>query len=282
MSGLPTAKKEELDEIVKIIKGSSPVEAIIMFGSHARGDWVSDRYKQDDVTYEYKSDFDILVLVKNEKVERNRVLWNSVQKDLLNNENISTPVSLLVDTLSFVNKKISEGNYFYVDVKKEGRVLYNTKDFKLKEPHVLSPKKRKENAQRNYDFWMGKAQSFLKDYKHNINDKEYNNAAFHLSQSTEGLFFAVLLVFTGYKPKSHNLERISEMVCDILPEFSDVFPLKTDKERVNFDLLKKAYIDARYKQDYKVEKEALEYLYERILVLDDLVKKVCEEKIKEI
>ncbi len=33
-----------------------------------------------------------------------------------------------------------------------------------------------------------------------------------------------------------------------------------------FKLLKKAYIDARYKKDYKITKKQLEYLAERVVV----------------
>ncbi len=36
---------------------------IVLFGSHARGDWIEDRYTGDDgIVYEYKSDFDILAV----------------------------------------------------------------------------------------------------------------------------------------------------------------------------------------------------------------------------
>ena len=36
---------------------------VILFGSHARGDWVEDRYEKEGVTYEYVSDYDLLVVL---------------------------------------------------------------------------------------------------------------------------------------------------------------------------------------------------------------------------
>ena len=35
---------------------------LILFGSYARGDWVVDRYVEDNIIYTYESDFDLLVV----------------------------------------------------------------------------------------------------------------------------------------------------------------------------------------------------------------------------
>ena len=35
---------------------------LVLFGSYARGDWVVDRYVEDNITYTYESDFDLLVV----------------------------------------------------------------------------------------------------------------------------------------------------------------------------------------------------------------------------
>jgi hypothetical protein len=43
---------------------------------------------------------------------------------------------------------------------------------------------------------------------------------------------------------------------------------------------KKAYIDARYKKDYKITKKQLEYLASRVKVLEKLTRTICREKIE--
>ena len=65
LSHLPKHKQEELKEITSITKANPGVEMVILFGSYARGDWVEDTYTEGHITYEYKSDFDILIIVKN-------------------------------------------------------------------------------------------------------------------------------------------------------------------------------------------------------------------------
>ncbi len=47
-----------------------------------------------------------------------------------------------------------------------------------------------------------------------------------------------------------------------------------------FKLLKKAYIDARYKKEYKITKKQLEYLAARVKKLQKLTRTVCREKIE--
>lgn len=67
LSHLPKHKQQELKEITSIITEKARVEMIILFGSYACGNWVEDTYTEGHITYEYKSDYDILVVV-NEKL----------------------------------------------------------------------------------------------------------------------------------------------------------------------------------------------------------------------
>ena len=98
----------------------------------------------------------------------------------------------------------------------------------------------------------------------------YNKAAFELHQATESYYTAILLVFTDYKPRKQNLKKLGKEVASIDARFQEVFPLRNRKEKELFQLLKKAYIDARYKKDYHIGEEALTYLGERVQLLAQL------------
>jgi uncharacterized protein len=56
----------------------------------------------------------------------------------------------------------------------------------------------------------------------------------------------------------------------------------TEQQKHRFDLLKEAYVGARYKQDYVITKEELEYLAVRVCKLQELTKRICEEKIEKM
>ena len=69
-------------------------------------------------------------------------------------------------------------------------------------------------------------------------------------QVTERLYGTILLVFTRYKPGKHDLEKLGQRVSSIEPRFLTIFPRATEEERGGFKLLRKAYVDARYKPSY--------------------------------
>ena len=116
---------------------------------------------------------------------------------------------------------------------------------------------------------------------HNITDLEYNNAAFHLHQAAEALYVSMLLVFTGYKPKTHNIELIENMVLETLNDKSltEIFPRNSATDRTLFELLKKAYIEARYSIDYAITVDQLESLYKGVQKLQDFTLRVCAPKL---
>ncbi len=70
------------------------------------------------------------------------------------------------------------------------------------------------------------------------------------------------------------------MVADCAPASLPVFPHATDEEKKCFDLVKRAYVEARYNPGYKITKEQLEYLAQRVRKLQDLTKKVCKARIE--
>ncbi len=55
--------------------------------------------------------------------------------------------------------------------------------------------------------------------------------------------------------------------------------MTTAEEARLFILLKKAYIDARYNKNYKIEKLELEYLGSRVTLLKALTERICNERI---
>ncbi len=267
------------NKLVEIITKATHIEKIILFGSGARGERVSDKYIEDGITYEYESDIDLCVIVATAKLSNDTALWADVRGQLRAALPSNISVNLIVETSLNVKRLLSEGNYFYLDVFRDGKALYDTGTFVYEQPAAMHIAMRKDLAKREYDFWLSKAEDFLRDYNHNISDKSYNNAAFHLSQAVESLYFTVLLTFTGYKPKSHNLEKIEELVASFLPDIKSIFPRKTAYDIKLFDLLSRAYIDARYKKDYEVSLDELTLLYRLTLSLRDFVIKACNDKL---
>jgi HEPN domain-containing protein/predicted nucleotidyltransferase len=280
LSHLPQHKREELKLVTRIIRKQFPsAHMLILFGSYARGEWVEDIYTEGHITYEYISDFDILVLTRLKKTANNFSKQNSVDDLVLQHKRIKTPVSVIYHSIGQVNHQLKEGRYFFSDIKKEGIVLYDTGKLKLERIRKPSPKKRKQIAQEDFKEWFTSAKEFYVQYEYAFQRRKYKVAAFLLHQAVERFYSSTLLVFTGYKGKRHNIEKLGRQVSSYDTAFLKVFPRATKEQDENFKLLKKAYIDARYKKDYKITKKQLEYLAKRVKILQRLTKKICVEKI---
>ncbi|GAA0193935.1 HEPN domain-containing protein [Fulvivirga kasyanovii] len=284
---LPKTKQEELTLLTELLSGYKDVEMVILFGSYATGKWVEDKYVEKGITYEYRSDYDLLVVITHEDLKLKFRIEEQVKNELLTTGKVTTPVNMIFHGIKHLNKALTEGNYFFKDIKKEGIVLYDSLKFRLATPKVLSPAESRQKAQGYFDQWFESANVFYEDFEANYNKatkgKVYlNKAAFELHQAVERYYTAVLLVFTDYRPKDHNIETlgIKAEMCD--KRFA-VFPQQTPEEQRLFELLKKAYIDARYKMDeYAITAEELLYLAERVNKLKQLTETICIEKIAEI
>jgi predicted nucleotidyltransferase/HEPN domain-containing protein len=277
ISHLPERKQQELKTITQIICDIAKPEMIILFGSHARGDWVEDKYDKEH--YRYQSDFDILVLVQTRNEAIQGKLEREIEEKLDQESNLKTPISIIVHDVEFVNRRLSKAQYFFSDIKKEGIHLHNSEQFQLNEPKELSNAARQKIAQEDFDYWMFRANNFYDGFAFFFSEKKYNEAAFMLHQATERLYTAILLVFTRYKPKSHDLLILRKFANTIDPELAMVFPLDTSENKHLFKLLRNAYVDARYKPSYVITEEELGKLGDQVNHLKSLCEKLCHEKI---
>ena len=77
---------------------------------------------------------------------------------------------------------------------------------------------------------------------------------------------------------THDLVKLSQRVTSIEPQFLTVFPQGTEEEKNRFKLLRKAYVDARYKPSYIITQQELEWLAGRVQYLQQLTENLCKEK----
>jgi HEPN domain-containing protein/predicted nucleotidyltransferase len=254
---------------------------LVLFGSYARGNWVEDIHTEGHTTHVYESDFDVLVATKSKESAEDCELHDRVEKAIAATNKVKTPHSIIYHTFSYVRQMIAEGQYFFTDIKKEGIHLYRrSSKHSLGKAKMLTPQQRKQIAQEDFKMWFAKAKDFYTTYEFNLKRRKYKLAAFELHQAVECFYSAVTLVFINYRFRTHDIELLGIKAVSYNVEFAKAFPQDTIPHRKAFTLLKKAYIDARYKKNYKITKKQLEYLAERVKVLQRLTKRICEEKIE--
>ena len=285
LTKLPESKQKELRKLVNAIHQkatkSHPVEMVILFGSYARGEGVEDRYVEDYITYEYQSDFDILVLVRFKNRKRQTRLEWTLSKSI-EASGIKTSVTVIVHDVDYVNEALSNSQYFFVDIYEQGVCLYDSKRYLLGNPVPLSPKKRHQFSKENFEYGFKKSLDFFEVSQMCLENGKLSNSIFELHQCAENLYHTVLLVYTHYKPKCHNLKKLRDLICGLDDRFINSFPMKTEEDRVLFDVLCNAYIDARYKRDYVITGTEIEAVAKRVKAFRDEVERLCIEKINSL
>ncbi|MDN3654054.1 HEPN domain-containing protein [Ferruginibacter paludis] len=284
LSYLPQIKQDQILQVVDIIKEIANPEKIILFGSYATGTWVEDKYFENGTNYEYISDYDFLIVTKN-RVEKE---YDILDKILNQSRNLfRTPVNAIIHDVSYVNEGLEIGQYFFTDIVKEGILLQDNNSINFSAPRQLSSSEMKIIGQRYFDKWFASAFNFVRFANDAFNTlllekKPLNDAAFLLHQACEKLYNTILLVFKSYKPKTHNLEKLRQYSKPLSEEIFSIFPFPVDDkfETHLFDLLKRGYIDARYKDDYIITESEFRELLSRVKRMEEIVERISVERIK--
>jgi predicted nucleotidyltransferase len=160
---LPEGKRQELRLVTQILQAqfaeavasrtaehlvNGRIVKIILFGSYARGDWVEDPVGR------YFSDYDLLVVVDHERLTDGLEFWEGAEQQLLSELSagvrLRTPVNFIVHTLEDVNHQLERGRYFFIDIVRDGIVLFDTPELPFVDPQPLVPSHALEEIEHYY------------------------------------------------------------------------------------------------------------------------------------
>jgi predicted nucleotidyltransferase/HEPN domain-containing protein len=277
LTHLPKVNQEQILQIVEMIKEVIAPEKIILFGSYAKGKQVEHKYQtKDGTTLEYISDYDILIVLK----EIPEKLFNLESAIINKTQKYNAPVNLEIHEIDYINKGLEIGEYFFVDIIKEGILLHDNGSLQFAKPRELTSLERKEKALRYFNTWFPQVNEFIVGCKFHMQRNNLKIAVFELHQAAESLYYSVLLIYTDYKPKLHNLWKLRKKTKPFSEELFLIFNAEMDKyDKHLFDLLKRGYIDARYREDYVITENELKNLVDKVSLMVPIVERICKEKI---
>lgn len=295
ISFLSRRKQKDLDYIVKTLmtgfasvtgqatldwKKRGCILKIILFGSHAKNTYVDDRKSG------YYSDFDLLVVVNDKRFTDLVDYWETVEDQFVRDsitERIKNEAQFIVHSLEEVNNELCQGNSFFRDIREHGIYLYNAKGSPpLKTFMPLEAATRYRMSKKYFDRWLPEAISFYRTYQFSLSEESLNNSAFQLHQAVEKLYSTFLLTLTGYLPQLHNIEKLRSLCEDIDHRLVQAWPRNTRKIRKPFNILKRAYVDARYSEHFSISAEDLVWLGQRVVILKELIETGCREYLEGI
>lgn len=286
---LPPVQQAELDRVKQTLMGefaeaisranqpwkkNGRILKIILFGSYARTDWV------DEPENGYQSDFDLLVIVSHPDLTDIADYWYVAEDKILRDSTIARPVNIIVHTLDEVNQALSRGEYFWVDIARDGIVLYELPGSALSAPQPLTAADACEMAHAYFSDWLVKVNDAIEIAEFCIKKGKWKDAAFTLHQATERSYICFLLVRTLYFPRSHNIKFLRSLAEDSEPRLIEAWPRATRIERRRFELLKRAYVEARYSASYEIGNDDLDALSRAVGSLRDIVATVSGERLE--
>lgn len=294
---LPANKQRELERVKQIIfeefadsialatmnwKKKGRIDKIILYGSYARGGWVDEPHTAKG----YRSDFDLLIIVSDKRLTDKVEFWPKVEdrlnRELIIDKTLHTPVNFIVHTLSEVNDGLAHGRYFFMDLAKDGIALYEFDDKELHTPKPKTPEQAFDMAQEYFEEWYPSAVVYLNTSRDLVGQKRPKEAAFILHQSAERLYHCVLLVCTFYTPHVHNLGFLRTQAERIDMRLVYSWPRELKGDRKRFEKLKEAYVKARYSKHYRITEEELRWLGDRVEELGRAVHAICSERLDQL
>jgi uncharacterized protein len=179
------------------------IQNIILFGSYARSDWV------DEPENGYQSDYDVLLIVSHKDLTDIAEYWYAAEDKIQRDPTIARQVNIIVHTLEEVNQGLTRGEYFWVDIARDGIMLYEVPGSMLATPRPLTDSDAYDLASKYYreqsrslDQWIN-----LVDYSTSKMASDVSwakKAAFNVHQAAETAYTCFLLVRGQYVPRSHS------------------------------------------------------------------------------
>ena len=280
---LPERKQRDLHELVRLIRDEvKDVVMVILYGSYAKNTYVEcDERRDFGVTTFYISDYDLLVVTKRRLGERESTINTRIKDRFLcgKDAEFNTRPQIINESISKLNNAISECWYFYVDILEQGVMLYDSGEYELVTPRDLNYAEIKEMAQKYFDNKFIIASDFLDGALYYYDKRKYKMASFNLHQAAENYLKTVRLVYSLYGHKEHDLEFLLGKCKLHTLELAKVFPRDTEEEERLFELLKRAYVEARYNDDFIVTKSDIDALTPKVEQLRDITDRICKEQI---
>lgn len=259
-------------------KKAGRILKLVLYGAHARG---ARGDQTDDPDASYRSDYDILIVVNDERLTDIIAYWSLAEDRLLREvtiaRKIGAPVNIIVHDLADINRHLVRGRPFFVDIVRQGIVLYEAEGFAFAQPGQRAPDRARQEAQTYFNAWFSTASEFLAAAAFHRRRSSPRLVAFNLHQAAERFYHCVLLTLTLYSPQSHKLTVLRSHGEQIDQRLVVAWPRETRFERRCFDRLRQAYVDARYSPHYQVDDDELDWLMGRVGLLQVIVAEVCAE-----
>ena len=283
---LPAPIRDELFHVVTILfeafeettKGrcsehfrAGRILTLILHGPHAEKDW-------EDVAP--GEAFRLLAIVNYSRLARSERDWRLVRDRLRRaweHGEITRPVRLAVESLDRVNGALVKGIPHFVTIAEQGIALYQMEGLRLKEPRRLPVRERAIRGVAEFLRWHKRGTGFFAGADFYRNRGDAPMAALLLHQACEHFYLSVLWSISLHAPRTHALDELREAAEALDPHLCSAWPRDSRFERRAFGCIRRAYVEARYGQSYRISDEELAWAFARVKILQERAASACAD-----
>lgn len=192
-------------------------------------------------------------------------------------------VTILCHNRAAIEDAIKANSRFFIGVFTNGELLYSQNglpEFNFNTPFI--PLEAAQGAQKHFNHRLPLAEGFLQGAAQCLSTNQHKVGLFMLHQAMEQGCIALIRVHIAYRLEMHNLHRLLRLSLCFSEKPYRLFVTGMANDERLFDMLIKSYSQARYKDDFSVDKQDAEQLYDRVSAFLTLVRKMCESKITEL
>lgn len=200
-------------------------------------------------------------------------------QDYVNSRFNHAKITILVHSHESVQTAIKANNRFFINVFNTSIQLYSHDGtLNMFPKYALDKRLSLEKAQKHLYHRIPMAQGFLDGAGECYRKEKFNVCVFMLHQAVEQSCIAMIRVFMAYRSDIHHLGRLLD-ICACFSEKPRELLLGVPENRRLFEKLMNSYSHARYKDDFDVEIDDADRLYNLVNDFLVLARALCEKKI---
>ncbi len=268
--------KPEQEILAEEILSAVECEKIFLLAATISSHHVVNVFTSRPIATKRISHYHVLVVVPRAGKSPNMEMQDKIEGKLQH----SIPTTAIVlDTEQFTDW-IKEGHPFALTLVKGNSLVYTRKEMEMEEFERACDKEQRNKIESVFAQGQNKAVEFLAGADLYRIREQNKMAAFMLHQSLEQILRSLLLLLTGLEIATHSLDKLLRFCSMFYHRFSEIFKSSDGKSEKLFQLLQKAYINARYKDDYHTHTADLLFLEEKIRTILNIYEKIAKEFLK--
>ena len=259
------------NEIVALITETVIVERIYLLGCSIDHQRTESIFAYNRPTRRHVSHYYMLVLVS----KNDNCSYNSMLDKIENRCHSYLPVTAIVSDANQFNDWLQEGHPFAYKVYERAECIHDAGNIMFATPKAIDEAELSKKNETLYNQGINKTEEFLAGADLFRIREQNKMAAFMLHQAAEQALITLLKITMGLHLNTHSLDRLIRCGSMISDKLVLLFPRNNEKNERLFQLIQKAYIDTRYKDDYSISVDNLLILTERVRALENIVKETC-------